>query len=680
MFLNMVKSFLLKLLAIFYFLAFIIGMLGHFGLHDFSVGIYSVFNNILGKYTIVLPLVCLLFALICWLLSRSYARSKKKEPPGVELEKESPESGRKHYGRSRSAGANGFPAYFKEELEVISGRPVKDNLNNLGTNFSTYFGQGRKNIYLPSKSVDLNGFKEYFKNSEKMAVNPPVEFHGREKGRKRQTVPSARMQTKEYYREKQPDSSPYTAFSPEGNTGGWILPSLELLKTGSARPSQPEQHNPQVIENVLNNFGVSAKVINICSGPVITRYELSPTPGTKISKIVNLADDISLALASKDIRIEAPIPGKAAIGIEVPRRSPTIVYFREVVGSNEFSRNKSVLKIALGKDITGKPVVGQLDKMPHLLVAGATGSGKSIFINSLIASLLYNSPDDLRLLLIDPKMVELTRFNGIPHLLAPVVTDPKKAAGYLKYIAGEMERRYELFAARGVRDIDHYNRETGDAPLPYYVVIIDELADLMMVSSREIEEVICRLAQMARAAGIHLVIATQRPSVNVLTGLIKANIPSRISFAVSSQVDSRTILDTAGAEKLLGNGDMLYLPLGMAKPQRVHGCLIFEEEVRNLVRHWQEQDEPVYELSEEDLEDQDSEHNWEDDRFAEAGKLVITSGIASVSFLQRRMRIGYSRAARLMDMLEEAGIVGKSEGNKPRSVLVSLEAFNRKYS
>lgn len=675
---NKIKSFLLKLLAVFYLAAFLIGIFGHYGLQDFSTDVYSIFSGFLGRYTIVLPLLCLLFALICFLLSRSYAGTKKKEKAELVAEGKTSDLGRGQY--SKSNDGKGFHAYFNEELEVIPGRAEKDKLKNLGTNFSTYFGQGSKNIYMPVKTVDIYGFKEYFKDSGRVAGGLSEELAGREAaGRKKKSAASTRRQTNEYYRERNFDSRPST--SPVLDTiKGWILPSLELLRKASPQAPHTEQHSPQILENTLHNFGVSAKVINISSGPVITRYELSPTPGTKISKIVNLADDISLALASKEIRIEAPIPGKAAIGIEVPRRYPTIVSFRDIIGSAEFSQSKSVLKIALGKDITGKAVVGQLDKMPHLLVAGATGSGKSIFINSLIASLLYNSPDALRLLLIDPKMVELTRFNGIPHLLAPVVTDPKKASKYLKHIAGEMERRYELFAARGVRDIYHYNRETKDAPLPFYVVIIDELADLMMVSSREIEEVICRLAQMARAAGIHLVIATQRPSVNVLTGLIKANIPSRISFAVSSQIDSRTIIDTAGAEKLLGNGDMLYLPIGLSKPQRIHGCLIFEDEVRNLARHWQEQESPNYELKEEDLEEEGSDPNWEDDRFAEAGKLVITTGIASVSFLQRRMRVGYSRAARLMDMLEEAGIVGQSEGNKPRNVLLSLEAFNRKYS
>jgi len=475
-------------------------------------------------------------------------------------------------------------------------------------------------------------------------------------------------------------SSGYTG---EPAPKGWQLPTLELLNPPKySRPSR-EEHQTELLEDVLNSFGVTAKVINISEGPVLTRYELSPAPGTKISKIVSLADDIALALASRDVRIEAPIPGKAAVGIEIPREKPQTVYFREVIDTDAFKNSKAKLRIALGKNIANEPVICELEKMPHLLVAGATGSGKSIFINCLINSLLYTlTPDEVRLLMVDPKIVELSQYNGIPHLLAPVITDPKKANKYLQFIIKEMENRYELFAVNGVRDIDHYNKDTEGEKLPHIIVIIDELADLMMVASNEIEESICRLAQMSRAAGIHLVIATQRPSVNVITGLIKANIPSRISFAVSSQIDSRTILDTTGAEKLLGRGDMLYSPIGLSKPLRVHGCFIDEQEIRNVINHWKNQENANYmfdDIQIEELDESDKKEMEYDDRFVEAGQLVISTGIASVSFLQRRLRVGYSRAARLMDMLEEAGVVGAYEGNKPREILMTLESFQNTF-
>lgn len=439
------------------------------------------------------------------------------------------------------------------------------------------------------------------------------------------------------------------------------------------------------MEEVLESFGVSAKVINVTVGPIITRYELHPAPGVKISKIVNLADDIALAMASKDVRIEAPIPGKAAIGIEIPNVYPRPVSFYEVLSSPEFVETGSKLRVAIGKDIANSPITAELDKLPHLLVAGATGAGKSVFIKSLICSLLYHAtPDDVKFLLIDPKMVEMNQYNGIPHLLAAVVTDPKKATAALKHIVSEMENRYELFAANGVRDIDSYNKaqENREKSLPYIVVIIDELADLMMVAANDIEQSICRLAQMARAAGIHLVIATQRPSVNVITGVIKANVPSRISFAVSSQIDSRTILDGSGAEKLLGRGDMLFNPLGLNKPVRVLGCFIDDHEEKNLISHWKAQGNPVYAIQEDALvlEQANEMANEEyDDKFTDAAQIVIATGIASVSFLQRKLKVGYSRAARLMDMLEEGGIVGGYDGNKPRQILMNMEQFQNAF-
>lgn len=470
----------------------------------------------------------------------------------------------------------------------------------------------------------------------------------------------------------------------------WKLPDFHLLDPVIKPVIHQDTETQNQLEKVLLDFGVKAKVIRVTRGPVITRYELAPAPGVKISKIVNLADDIALGLAARDVRIEAPIPGKAAIGIEVPNKQARSVPFREVLETVSFGEYSSKLKVALGKDIADQPIIGDLIKMPHLLVAGATGSGKSVCITSIINSILYNStPDEVKFLLVDPKMVELNHYNGIPHLLAPVVVDPKKAASALKWIVKEMETRYELFAAAGVRDIERYNKlkagetERSKPALPLIVVIIDELADLMMVAAGEVEEAICRLAQMARAAGIHLVIATQRPSVDVITGVIKANIPSRISFAVSSQIDSRTILDATGAEKLLGRGDMLYSPLGVNKALRVQGCLVTDDEVERVITHWKGLGRPEY-LDPEHLFAEttvkNEESNGPDDAlFLDAGQLFIKTGIASVSFLQRKLKLGYTRAARLMDMLQEQGVVGTYEGSKPRQVLLTLEEFNERF-
>lgn len=470
----------------------------------------------------------------------------------------------------------------------------------------------------------------------------------------------------------------------------WEFPNFNLLDPLPQRIIIQDTETSKQLEKVLLDFGVKAKVIRVTRGPVITRYELAPAPGVKISKIVNLSDDIALGLAARDVRIEAPIPGKAAIGIEVPNKHALSVPFREVLETSSFGQYPSKLKVALGKDIADQPIIADLIKMPHLLVAGATGSGKSVCITTIINSLLFNAtPDEVKFLLVDPKMVELSQYNGIPHLLAPVVIDPKKAASALKWIVKEMENRYELFAASGVRDIERYNRlKAGETSrntpaLPFVVVIIDELADLMMVAAGEVEEAICRLAQMARAAGIHLVIATQRPSVDVITGVIKANIPSRISFAVSSQIDSRTILDATGAEKLLGRGDMLYSPLGVNKALRVQGCLVTDDEVQRVITHWKGLGRPEY-LDPERLFAEttikNEESNGPDDAmFIDAGQLFIRTGMASVSFLQRRLKLGYTRAARLMDMLEEQGVVGAYEGSKPRQVLITLEEFNERF-
>jgi S-DNA-T family DNA segregation ATPase FtsK/SpoIIIE len=465
------------------------------------------------------------------------------------------------------------------------------------------------------------------------------------------------------------------------------LPAYSLLdkpkKTGKARERQDMTANAKKLEATLESFGVKAKVMQIHRGPSVTRYEVQPDIGVKVSRIVNLADDLALALAAKDIRIEAPIPGKSAVGIEVPNREVAIVSLREVLESAKYHESASKLSIALGRDISGEPIVGDLAKMPHLLVAGATGSGKSVCINGMITSLLYKAkPNEVKLMMIDPKMVELNIYNGIPHLLAPVVTDPRKAAIALKKVVAEMEKRYELFAKSGARDIERFNqmvmaKKLGDtAPLPFIVVIVDELADLMMVAPADVEDAICRLAQMARAAGIHLILATQRPSVDVITGVIKANIPSRIAFGVSSQADSRTILDMGGAEKLLGRGDMLYLPMGANKPIRVQGALVTDQEVEAVVQFVKGQQQARYQETMIPKDHEVSEQEEVDDElYPQAVQVVVEAKTASVSLLQRRLRIGYTRAARLIDMMESHGIVGPYEGSKPREVRISSEQW-----
>lgn len=461
------------------------------------------------------------------------------------------------------------------------------------------------------------------------------------------------------------------------------LPSTGLLflppenKSGNAK--KEVMNNVKILDETLKNFGVSANISQVSVGPTITRYELQLSPGVKVSKILSLADDISLSLASPGIRIEAPIPGKAAIGIEVPNKDISTVYLREVLESDEFKNHKSKLAFALGKDVAGTNIVADLAKMPHLLIAGSTGSGKSVCINTLIASVLYKAtPEEVKLLMIDPKVVELSIYKNIPHLLIPVVTDPKKAAGALNWAVMEMTERYKKFANNNVRDITGYNamNKEGIDKLPQIVVIIDELADLMMVAPGDVEDCICRLAQMARAAGIHLVVATQRPSVDVITGLIKANIPSRVSFAVSSQIDSRTILDMGGAEKLLGKGDALFYPVGEAKPVRVQGAFVSEKEIEKLVTDIKEQVPPSY--NEDVIKELDQSFEVPDDGDVDellknAIEIVVESGQASILMLQRRLKVGYSRAARLIDQMEERRIIGGYEGSKPRKVLVSKE-------
>lgn len=474
--------------------------------------------------------------------------------------------------------------------------------------------------------------------------------------------------------------------NPEDRTyGEYKLPSLSLLSRSSRnknlRNNKDIAENIRILEETLENFGVKAKVTQVSRGPAITRYEIQPPPGIKVSRIVGLADDIALSMASPDVRIEAPIPGKAAVGIEVPNIEVTMVHLRELLEAEEFRNASSRLTVVLGKDIAGNAIVADLTRMPHLLIAGATGSGKSVCLNTMLSGILFKAmPDHVKLLIIDPKMVELTTYNGIPHLISPVVTDPKKAATALRWAVKEMEYRYELFAAAGVRDITRYNNTGGKRdraiPLPFIVVIIDELADLMMVAPADVEDSICRLAQMARAAGIHLVIATQRPSVDVITGLIKANIPSRVSFAVSSQVDSRTILDMGGAEKLLGKGDMLFFPVGAPKPIRVQGAYLSDREVESLVLFWKKQADPVYDEGVAgESHRMNPEDGFEDEMLPRAVEIFIETGHASISLLQRRLHIGYARAARLIDIMERREIVGGYEGSKPRTVLMTLEQY-----
>ncbi|CAM3898131.1 FtsK/SpoIIIE family DNA translocase [Alicyclobacillus pomorum] len=479
---------------------------------------------------------------------------------------------------------------------------------------------------------------------------------------------------------REPKSEPYAVGAPVRDES-YELPPVRMFKLPAApngRFSQKSvQENARKLEMTLESFGVQAKVLEISRGPAVTRYEVQPAVGVKVSRIVSLTDDIALALAARDIRIEAPVPGKPVVGIEVPNDEVAVVTLREVLESPDFQAEKSKLALALGRDISGAAIVGNLQKMPHLLVAGATGSGKSVCINGIIASILMKAkPHEVKFLMIDPKMVELSGYNGIPHLLAPVVTDPRKAAFALKKIVEEMESRYRQFADRGARDIERYNQliqQDGLDPLPYIVVIVDELADLMMVAPGDVEDAICRIAQMARAAGIHLIVATQRPSVDVITGLIKANIPSRIAFAVSSMADSRTILDGGGAEKLLGRGDMLYMPVGASKPVRVQGAYVSEQEIEALVQYVKSQQNVVYTVDLNHVEEaaESATQHELDALFPDAVDLVVDTGQASVSMIQRRFRVGYSRAARIVDQMEQEGLVGPFEGSKPREVLIN---------
>ena len=475
----------------------------------------------------------------------------------------------------------------------------------------------------------------------------------------------------------------------------YVFPSTKLLEKSKQKAlkggTKGLTETANKLQRTLYSFGVQAKVENVSVGPAITRYELKPAEGVRVNKIANLADDIALNLAAETIRIEAPIPGKQAVGIEVPNKEKEMVPLRDVIESDEFQNNDSKLSVGLGKDVAGSIVIGNIAKMPHVLIAGSTGSGKSVCINTIITSIIYNAkPSEVKLVMVDPKVVELSVYTGIPHLLIPVVTDPKKAAGALAWAVQEMDNRYNLFAEKGVRDLKGYNHsienEQGVGQLPQIVIIIDELADLMMVAAKEVEDSICRLAQKARAAGMHLVIATQRPSVDVITGLIKANVPSRIAFAVSSQIDSRTILDQVGAEKLLGKGDMLFFPSGASKPTRVQGAFVSDEEVEKIVDFIKSNGTATYSEDiletienshksekEKAMETSDGEEDNADEFLEEAIDKVVESGQASTAFIQRKFKVGYARAGRIIDQMEERGVISGYQGNKPREVLWTLE-------
>jgi S-DNA-T family DNA segregation ATPase FtsK/SpoIIIE len=478
---------------------------------------------------------------------------------------------------------------------------------------------------------------------------------------------------------KMQEEEPKTARLREQKIGDYHLPSLDLLDSPPAFEARQIKDdletNARILEETLEDFSISAKVTDIERGPVITRYELEPAPGVKLNRIVALSDDVALAMKAQSVRIIAPIPGKARVGVEVPNTQSSLVYIKEVVSSKAFQEVKSILTLALGKDISGNAIVANLDDMPHLLIAGTTGSGKTVCVNSLILSLLFRAtPADLRFLMVDPKMVELMPFNGLPHLLCPVVTDAKKTSAALNWVVNEMDQRYQLLAKAGARNIEIYNQK--QEKIPYIVVIIDEFADLMSVAADQIENAVTRLAQLSRAVGIHLILATQRPSVNVITGVIKANLPARISFKVASKVDSRTVLDMNGADKLLGKGDMLFMRPGESKLTRIQGALVSDKEIDKVVNFIKAQAEPVYD--EEVLKEQQKANlasGEKDELYEQAVRVIMESNQASVSILQRRMRLGYTRAARIIDMMEQDGLVGSFEGSKPRKILVDRQEW-----
>lgn len=566
-------------------------------------------------------------------------------------------------------------------------RSMKKSAVNLKTSVTGIFSKERKKKQAPAPRNEPNDIHQDAEDPiETISPEPEIHDFNETSMDSPEIMPSdsKQLSTEDYENDEAPDFSQLPVENED-----YQLPPLSLLHMpGKNAQNNERRHiaeNVRTLERTFESFGVRATVKEVHLGPAVTRYEVYPESGVKVSRILSLSDDLALALAAKDIRIEAPIPGKSAVGIEVPNQEVAMVCLREVLESKNAKRALSKLTIGLGRDISGEPILADLNKMPHLLVAGATGSGKSVCINGIIITLLMRTkPSEVKLFMIDPKMVELNVYNGIPHLLTPVVTDPAKAALGLKNVLGEMERRYELFSESGTRNLESYNEavrkfnqehEEKQPLMPYIVVIIDELADLMMVASKDVEETVTRLAQMARAAGIHLIIATQRPSVDIITGVIKANIPSRIAFSVSSMMDSRTILDSGGAEKLLGKGDMLFLPIGASKPVRIQGAFLSDDEVEAVVTHVISQQKANYrkDMIPSEQPEQPQE-KVEDDLFDDAVQLVVSMQTASVSMLQRRFRIGYTRAARLIDAMEERHIVGPYEGSKPRSVLVPKQS------
>ncbi len=561
--------------------------------------------------------------------------------------------------------------------------------------FQEIISLGSKKIKLAVKKIsDFIYYEQENNHTEYSVPNDPVIIDNHEpvfqpepiKPEEKTVLKSMTSDEKSFFPESKEKQKLELVFPKGGPDYNYIKPALDILNDVSSERTIDKKNIKEsisVLEDTFLSFGIKVKVNQVSCGPAVTRYELTPAPGVKISKIISLTDDLQLNLAAPGIRIEAPIPGKSAIGIEVPNNKILSVGLYKLLSSAAFKKLNSPLAFALGEDVSGNIVVARLNEMPHLLIAGSTGSGKSVCLNSIIMSFLYNAnPDELKMIFIDPKMVELTVYNGIAHLLAPVVTDPKKASVILKWMVTEMEKRYRLFAEKGVRDIDRYNKVSQDK-LPLIVIIIDELADLMMVAPVEVEDSICRLAQMARAAGMHLIVATQRPSVDVVTGVIKANIPSRIAFAVSSQGDSRTILDMGGAEKLLGKGDMLFFPVGSAKPFRVQGAFVSEIDIEKTVNYIKQQvseNEKIEPLQEIEFLLEEDGQDYGDELFLEAVKIFIQNKKASVSLLQRRLRIGYARAARLVDLMEDKGIVSELDNNKKREILIDDEQFERLYT
>ncbi len=537
----------------------------------------------------------------------------------------------------------------------------------------------------PSPLFQIRNSNLSANKSQEPKVKPRLPNIKDEKSREKEEIPRPLFTGKPKVRIK--EDVPLEAAEPKTKPqqplkiGDYHLPSLDLLD--SPPPLEARQikedltHNARVLEETLDDFGITVKITDIERGPIITRYELEPAPGVKVNRIVTLGDDIALAMKAQSVRIVAPIPGKARVGIEVPNTTSTLVYVKEIVSSKEFQDSQGRLTIALGKDISGTAVIAHLDDMPHMLIAGTTGSGKTVCVNAVILSLLMRyTPNELKFVMIDPKMVELAPFNGLPHLLCPVVTESKKAAGALNWVVNEMERRYRLLAELGVRNIKGYNEKKTEEPFPYIVVLIDEFADLMVVARDQVESAVTRLAQLSRAVGIHLVLATQRPSVDVITGVIKANMPARISFKVASKVDSRTVLDMNGADKLLGKGDMLFLRPQDAKLTRAQGALVSDTEIERVVEFIKAQASPVYD--EQIVKDQSRSSTVSSERdelYDEAVRIIIESNQASVSILQRRLRLGYTRAARIIDMMEEDGMVGPFEGSKPRRLLVDRDEW-----